>query len=463
MWKQHINACSVEQIIDLLDDLKERGKIIAGGTDLILEVERGARKSVECLIDISRVDGLDKIVLDGDGILHIGSLVTHNQLITNDLARRLASPLVQACWRVGSPQIRNRATIAGNLITASPANDTITPLMALDARVELRSKSGSRVVKLKDFYIGVRKTVLRADEILVDIQFPALKSSQHGVFYKYGLRNAMSISVVNACGMVNIIDGIIREAAITLGSVAPTIIHAVTAEEYLIGKELTDEVITEASNLAGRDAQPINDLRASAAFRKYLVAVCVGKALFSVKNNQYENTPPDQPVKLDSSVEAKKLVRDDIDEICTTINGKTYTLTDCRGKTLLRMIRENAGLTGTKEGCAEGECGACTVFLDGKAVMSCLVPAGRAHLAEIVTIEGLAKGDALNAVQQGFMEKGAVQCGYCTPGMIMSATKLLEEKTHPDKDEIQQALSGNLCRCTGYYQIIEAVEAAILR
>ncbi|MBC7323728.1 MAG: (2Fe-2S)-binding protein [Moorella sp. (in: Bacteria)] len=143
------------------------------------------------------------------------------------------------------------------------------------------------------------------------------------------------------------------------------------------------------------------------------------------------------------------------------VNGAEYEIEAPADITLLELLRENLGLTGTKEGCGKGECGACTVLLDGQAVNSCLIPAARAQGSEVVTIEGLAAPDGkLHPLQEAFISEGAVQCGFCTPGMIMSAKALLDSNPRPSREEIKLALAGNLCRCTGYVKIITAVEKA---
>jgi len=143
-----------------------------------------------------------------------------------------------------------------------------------------------------------------------------------------------------------------------------------------------------------------------------------------------------------------------------TVNGRKVDREVTADSRLLDLLRDDLHLTGTKEGCGEGECGACTVLIDGKAVNSCLVLAPQADGKDILTVEGLAKGDELHPIQRAFVEKGAVQCGFCTPGFIMSTYALLKENPNPSNEEILTALEGNLCRCTGYTKIIEAVHYA---
>ena len=470
MWHETISAVSVEDVLRVLADRGSRARIIAGGTDLMLEIERGQRKGIDTLIDVSRIPELDQIVLDEDGIIHLGALVTHNHCAGSKLLRDHAYPLARACWEVGSPQIRNRGTITGNLVTASPANDTITPLVALGAVLTLRSLRGERQVALIDFYTGVRRTVMQPDEMVVDIAFPALKSNQTGTFVKFALRRAQAISLVNMA-VVLTLDGsnghtVVTDAKITLGAVAPTIVHAVEAEKYLAGKRLDDPAILETAALTVRAARPISDVRGSAGYRSRMVQVITRRALRALAAGTEREGMPEDPVLLRGRnpfatphMDASQ-THSEGTPIVTRINGQTVTLSGGQEKSLLHLLRDDAGLVGSKEGCAEGECGACTVFLDGQAVMSCLVPAARAHGAEIITIEGLAENGSLHPVQRAFIEEGAVQCGYCTPGFLMSSAKLLEERPNPNQDEIRQALTGNLCRCTGYYKIIQAVERA---
>ncbi len=145
------------------------------------------------------------------------------------------------------------------------------------------------------------------------------------------------------------------------------------------------------------------------------------------------------------------------------VNGETYELAVEPQTTLLEVLRDHLGLTGTKEACGTGECGSCTVLIEGKPILSCLALAVDYPNKEITTIEGLSQGEKLTPVQQAFVDCGAVQCGFCTPGMILSASALLKENLSPSEDEIRKALEGHLCRCTGYNKIVEAVNTAAKR
>ncbi|RME81063.1 MAG: hypothetical protein D6775_14565, partial [Caldilineae bacterium] len=416
------------------------------------------------IIDISRVEGLDEIRLEENRI-HIGPLVTHNRAVASRLLQEHAWPLVRACWEIGAPQIRNRGTIAGNIATASPANDTIPALMVLGAELTLASVRGLRTVALRDFFQGVRKTVLAADEMITDISFPLPSATTRGVFIKVGLRRAQAISLVNLAAVLDFDGEIVRDARLAFGSVAPTVVRATSAEAVLVGESLTPRRIERAAEAVQEDISPIDDVRGSAAYRRHLADVITRRALGQVLAGCERAHWPGRPVMLwgrgngrFAPLRRTRRLVGDADIPCT-LNGRPAVLPRAANLSLLDALREAAHLPGTKEGCAEGECGACTVWLDGVAVMSCLVPAARAYGSEVVTIEGLAREGELHPVQEAFARAGAVQCGFCTPGLIMSAAKLWEERPQPTWAEAAEAITGNLCRCTGYVKILDAIVA----
>ncbi len=470
LWNVYYTATSVDDALRLLAEYGDQARIVAGATDLIVELQHRVRTPT-ALIDVTRICGLDKIELKDDGYIHIGAMVTHAQAAASPLLQERALPLAQACWGVGAPALRNRGTIAGNLVTASPANDTITALRALDAAVVLRSVRGERTVPLANFYTGVRRTVMAPDEMLVAITFKPLTAEQRGVYLKLGLRRALAIAVTNVAIVLTLKDGErVTNARVALGSVAPTIIRAPEAEAALQGGPLTEARIAEAARLAAQAARPIDDIRGSAWFRREEVQALVRRGLEAIRDgdDRLDLPSPEAMVLLRGRARRWPHLRgptiahhaDGDEPIQCVVNGENVSVRGANGKTLLRMLRDDLGLMGTKAGCEEGECGACTVWLDGMATLACLTPAPRAHGARITTIEGLAQGEVLHPVQEAFIAEDAVQCGYCTPGFVMSAAKLLEEFPQPSRQQIKDALSGNLCRCTGYYKIIRAVERA---
>jgi xanthine dehydrogenase iron-sulfur cluster and FAD-binding subunit A len=467
MYRFYESPATLDEALRLKAEHGENARILAGGTDLLIELDRGVRKAPDGdapgLIDLTRIPGLAEITA-ADGWIHLGPLVTHNQCVASPIIVQHAFPLARACWELGAPQIRNRATVAGNLITASPANDTIVPLLALDATVTVRSAArGDRHMALDRFMLGFRKVDLRPDEILVRLSFRALTEQHEGAFIKLGLRRAQAISVLSVATTVQRsepgTDAPMVRAKISLGAVAPTVVRAKAAEEFLAGKPLTDETIAQAARLALDAASPIDDIRSSAEYRRAMVETLVARSLRQIQNQTARAGWREQPVMLwgesDGKWPVEPVSRFKVEG--SMVNGSATELAG--GMTLLDSLR-TAGFVGVKERRAEGECGACTVFLDGMAVMACLVPAERAAGSTVTTVEGLGNPEQLHPIQQALVQSGGVQCGFCTPGFVMSAAKLLEERPHPTRADAEEALTGNLCRCTGYRKILDAVVAA---
>lgn len=473
-----------ETVQDALIMLRDHpgARPVAGGTDLLLDIQRvGDPAAPVVLVDLTTINEFREIETTDHSFVLAGG-VTHNQVVMHPGIKEKALALSQACVEIGSPQLRNRATLAGNLATASPANDSISALMALSASVEIQRIDGqdnvsSRTVAVEDFFQGFRETVLQPDELITSITVPQTVPGASSIWVKLGLRKAQAISVVHA-GIVVETDSVghVLSARLALGSVAPTVVVVPEFANSLVGHRLEDYEIASAAVAAAEAVVPITDGRATAEYRNDTIEILIARSLEAIRDgtvaSQWLEEPPtlSTEVQLSSAAPVGKPELRPNSAITLEVNGSRISAPGAE-LTLLDWIRDRAGahpdypLSGVKEGCAEGECGACTVKLNGAAVMSCLVAAGQADAGTVVSVEGLSKGDSprdmeLHPLQEAFVDEFAVQCGFCIPGFLVAGARLLEENSNPTEQQIKLALSGNLCRCTGYYPIIEAVRSA---
>jgi xanthine dehydrogenase iron-sulfur cluster and FAD-binding subunit A len=458
---------SLDEALKLLEEFSDNSKIIAGATDFWLEYKNGLHENVERIIDISRIRNFDEIKEIDDNTIHLGPLVTHAHCIRSGIIQKDATCLFEACLGVGSPQIRNKGTIAGNVVTGSPANDTIAALMALDANIVVTSIKGSRIIPIINFYLGVRKTQINKNEIVTDIWFNKTGENSFSFFKKQGLRKAQAISLLNVSVVCKYNESYdISDMRIAFGSLSPTVVRAREAEEFANGQNLRKIDLKVLIEKAIESISPISDIRSTSTYRSHMAGTLLRRGLeWKIKNIEKskneiirnvtlwgKSPSPYNPLTNSSTNKNKS-------KISFLLNDEVAVAEYIPGQTALDIIRNKGILTGTKEGCGEGECGACTIFMNGVAVLACLIPAPRVEGTIIQTIEYLSK-NGINKVQKAFIEENAVQCGFCTPGFVMSATKLLEELPKPTDDEIKMGISGNLCRCTGYYKIVTAIQKA---
>ena len=499
-------AKSVADAVRLLQEYPQ-AQIIAGGSDVLVQMREGKRAGAE-LISIYGLDELRGVTMEEDGTIRIGSLTSFSHITKDPIIQKDINVLGEAVDMVGGPQIRNIGTIGGNTCNGVTSADSASTLFAWDAVIELTGPEGVRRVPIKEFYIKAGKVDLRPGEIQTAILIPKeAYEGYQGHYIKYAMRNAMDIATLGCSVNVKLSDDkkTFTDIRIAYGVAGPVPMRAVHAEETGRGLEVTEENIAKIGDTVLEDVTPRDSWRASKAFREHISKLLCKRALkeavrraggmtaeegpaaVTAKTSEQEDTGivekkemqgsvsenrPETRLKTVSKAASKAVSGASRHTVMTDAeSGKQYKLVRCRingveretmvdvRASLTDMLRNDYSLTSVKKGCEVGECGACNVMIDGECYNSCIYLAVWADGKEIRTLEGLmGPNGELSDIQQAFIDEAAVQCGFCTPGVIMSAVEILESGKEYTRDELRKLLSGHLCRCTGYENILNAVE-----
>lgn len=474
-------AKSVDDAVRLLLEYPQ-AQIIAGGSDVLVQMREGKRAGAE-LVSIYGLDELRGVVMEEDGTIRIGSLTSFSHITKDPIIQKYINVLGEAVDMAGGPQIRNIGTIGGNTCNGVTSADSASTLFAWDAVIELAGPDGIRRIPIKDFYIKAGKVDLRPGEIQTAILIPReAYEGYEGHYIKYAMRNAMDIATLGCSVNVKLSEDkkTFTDVRIAYGVAGPVPMRAVHAEAAGRGLEVTEENIEKIGNTVLEDVTPRDSWRASKAFREHISKLLCKRALREAVRRAggmtEEQSPEVSNSKTVEALEKKEQTEASSGASCHTImtdaeSGKQYKLVRCRingveretmvdvRASLTDMLRNDYSLTSVKKGCEVGECGACNVIIDGECYNSCIYLAVWADGKEIRTLEGLMGPDGeLSDIQQAFIDEAAVQCGFCTPGVIMSAEEILESGKEYTRDELRKQLSGHLCRCTGYENILNAVE-----
>ncbi|HTT46958.1 MAG TPA: xanthine dehydrogenase family protein subunit M [Pseudolabrys sp.] len=277
----YVSAKDIGHAVAALAEHGAKAKILAGGTDLLVELKHAVHDP-QVIVDVSRLRELKTIAVAEDG-LHIGALATHGDIMASPIIRDMFPALVDAAHSIGAVQTRNLGTLGGNLITCVPSMDSGPTLMALEASVTVANADGQRQMPLAELFVGPRKTSLKPGDLLVDIVIPKQNLNKPAGFEKFGLRKGQALALVNAAAAFFIDNGKFSAPRIALGAVAPVVIRAPKAEAYLEGRAIGPEAMAEAGRIAATQARPISDFRASADYRRDLIAVLVKRALVSAQ------------------------------------------------------------------------------------------------------------------------------------------------------------------------------------
>jgi len=462
---EYVRPATVDEAIAALQ-CRSDARVLAGGTNLLVDAKL-ERVQPSCVIDITQLPAFRGIADDGSSA-RIGALTPIRDLaVSGDLWRRHTC-LAESAAAFGSTQVAMMGTIGGNIANGSPASDTVPALVVLGAQAVIAGPGGERKALVADLLKGPGDVALESGELIRWVVLPDPPAGQAGSSFLKLSRVRADLAKVSVAVWLEREGNTIVRARIALGSVGPTVLRAKRASSVLAGKPFSKDLILNAARMAADEIKPIDDVRSTAAYRRRAAVALTHDALMLAWERAsvgLQEVPRGEPVEggiqREGGAQSSMNVRaDQRTTISLAVNGKPVTLDVAPNDLLLNMLRDRLALTGAKYGCGIGECGACTVWLNGVPVLGCLVLAVCADGGDVRTIEGEADGGRLSDLQQAFIDENAFQCGYCTPGMLMMTKKLLAEIPEPTEDEIRDYLKGNHCRCTGYASIVRAVNRA---
>jgi 2-furoyl-CoA dehydrogenase FAD binding subunit len=458
---------TVADAVAILAGAGDEGKVLAGGQSLVpVLAMRLGRPAV--LVDINAVAGLDELSASAD-TLYVGATVRQRRAEHDPLAA--AVPLLGlALPSVGHRELRSRGTVCGSLAHADPAAELPAVAACLDATLDIAGPSGRRTVSARDFFTGPLTTALTPDELLLGARFPVARAGDGFGFAELARRHGDFALTGVATHVTRAPDGIVQQATLSaFGISGRPAVRDVTAllASVSAAPDLVRALTAPMSALADELVDTPGDMHASASYRRRLFTHLAARELARayqraradpVREPTGVRFPPDG--SRTSSAPAKQCESGEDAVTTMTVNGKQVTVAAPPRVTLADALRDRLGLKGTHLGCEHGICGMCTVLVDGQAARSCLLFACQLDGTEVLTVEGLGRPGKLHPLQEAFGRHHALQCGFCTPGFLLSAYDLLRHRPGVAEEELAGELSGVLCRCTGYRNILVAVADA---
>jgi CO/xanthine dehydrogenase FAD-binding subunit/aerobic-type carbon monoxide dehydrogenase small subunit (CoxS/CutS family) len=453
---------SIAEALDLMSRYGTDARPLAGGQSLV-PLMNFRLSAPAVIVDLNRIPELAYVKQD-NGQVCLGAMTRQREIEFSALIASHLPVLAEATRWVGHLPTRTRGTVGGSLAHADPAAEYPAVAAALDAEFVVSGPAGERTLRPADFFRGFMTVALAPQEILVEVRFPVIEPGSGWAFEEFARRHG-DFAIVGVAAIVSIESDRCRMARLAACGAGPTAIRLRGAEEILEAADAGDRVIEEAAARAAELVDPSADLHASAEYRRHLTRVMTRRALkLAIERARAGARYTQKRLEVGARKAPSGISRaPQPEKIRMTVNGQMREGTAEPRRLLVDFLREDLGLTGTHIGCEHGICGACTVLLDGEAARSCLMFAAQANGAALMTVEGLARNGRLHPLQEAFWEHHGLQCGFCTPGMLMAAYDFLRVNPDPSEEEIREGLSAVLCRCTGYQGIVRAVAAAAER